>query len=492
MSNLDTSIGLVVPTMAEIQSAFVAQINDKIDPSFAIENDNLLAQIVVILSQECSNMFDTLQNAYDVLNPETARGLNLDDACKYIGVSRGQALATKVYLLLSSATDGDVFPANTDLSASGFTISSASDITMSSSTAAQASVQVLNAVEGYTYSFELDDILISYTADVTDTIQDIAIQLKDSVIADAALFTAIIDPEDDSQIIVNQTTAGDIDYSNAFVISIASPEGLSISSVSAYAPLLNNSTGNITIPAGTFTLSSTPIAGISSFQAENGINGQPEDSDQVLRIKRDLALGYGGNRTIASIQAAVLTTQYVQKAKVYQNTADTSEDLSPGITLLPHSIYAVALGGYKVDIATSIYNRMSEGIQTNGETPVALTDEFENYILINFDYATQVAVSLNIAVVIDKTVLFKINKNVVPNIQAAILQYIQTLGIGETMYMESLISVAGCQVEYGIRSISVSYTILPSATIYNVDLVTLANQIVVVNEDNILVTVSAT
>ena len=491
MSNLDTTTGLQIPTMAQVIQNFVAGINENIDPTFAIQNRNILSQIIVILSQELSNLYDTLQVCFDVLDPQTATGQNLIDAVQYVGITPQAALATKVYLLLSAA-GATTIPANTQLTASNITISNAQAYSIDPTEAAQASVQVLNAVENQHYTFELDDTLIDYIGLPSDTVQTIVTALVNLVLTDAPLFTAQVDPNDDTQLIVNRITNGDVDYSQAFNISINTADSLDLTSISTYAPFLNSVTGNISVPAGTFDMSSTPVSGISSQQPEDGINGQDADTDQSLRLRRNVSLAFSGNRTTASIEAQLANTIYVQKSEVYQNTSDNSEELDTGITLLPHSIYAVCLGGYKTDIANAIFNTMSEGIQTNGETAVMLQDNQGNSTLVYFDYAGQVPVALNIAVVIDKTLLYKIDKNALANIQNEVFEYIQGLGIGETMYIMSIEGMVGCAVQYGIKSITVSYTLLPDTTTpLTVDLIPLKNQVVVANLDNINVTVSA-
>lgn len=492
MSNLDTTIGLDIPTMAEIIQSFVAAINLNIDPSFAIEDDNLASQIVVVLAQECSNLFDTIENAYDVLNPQTASDQNLDDAAKYVGVTRSPALATQVFLLLSTATNNTVFPANTSLTAETYTISNSNAITIKSSETAQAMVKVTTAVSGQHYTFELDNTVVDYVATGLDTPSTIATALVAHVLSDTSLFTASITAGDTSQLVINKTTIGIIDYSQSFSIVINTPINLSLTSISAYLSFLNSVTGNITIPFNTFDLSTTPVAGVSSKQPANGINGAPEDSDQTLRLKRALSLAVGGNRTIIAIQSALLATLYVQKARVYQNTSDTPFPITGDVTLLPHSIYAVLVGGYSQDIGTSIYNRMSEGIQTNGSTTVTIKDQYNNNDLISFTYAEQISIAMTVVVTIDKGLLYKINQNDIASIKAAVLQYIQTLNIAETMYIASVSSVAGAQVEYGVRSVAVSYTILPSPTVHTDNLVVDADEIIVINPDNLTIMVAAT
>src|SRR6185437_16588305 len=160
MANLDTDHGLQAPTMAQIILSFVSAIQANFNPNFAIENANILAQIIVIISQEFSDLYDTLQYGFDQLDPSTATGQNLIDACQYVGVSPAPAEPTAVWLLLNSATAA-TFPANTQLTSGQFTISNPSEIDISQSACAQANIKVLSATDGDVYTFELDDITIT-------------------------------------------------------------------------------------------------------------------------------------------------------------------------------------------------------------------------------------------------------------------------------------------------------------------------------------------
>jgi hypothetical protein len=489
--NLDTQYGLNTPTEAEIIAAFVLQINTYIDASFAITNTSLLSQIIVICSDKLNDLFETLTVCFDVLDPSTATGDNLVDACKYVGVSRGEALATQVFLLLTSETEVD-FPKNTQLTSGQFTIKNNVAIPILADSCAQCKITVTEAVESAVYSFELNDILVSYTAAVSDTIATIATALAEQTPLDAPLFIAEVDSGDTSSFIINATTDGVLDYAQSFSVSVNTGD-IIVGSISAYGQFFNSETGNITIPAETFNLESTPISGVSSLQPEAGINGQDQDTDQDLRIKRDLSLSVGGARTNSAIRSALLATNYVKKAQVYQNRLTTPEPITETLDLLGNSIYAVVLGGYKVDIANSIYRKMSEGIQTNGETVVTLYDDFKNPIFISFDYAEQIPVAVQISVMVDKSLLYKINKNASANAKAAVFQNIQGLNIGETMYVDDLISAVWAQIGYGIKSAgtTITYQKLPSETNYTADLVVEANQVVTCSIANISITVIA-
>lgn len=479
--------------MAQIIQSFVAQINQNIDPAFVVQNQNILSQIIVILSQELSNLFDTLQVGFDVLDPNSASGNDLIDAAQYVGVKPLQAMPTIVYLLLLSDSP-TVFPINTTLSAGGYTIENLdAGYEIVNITCSQATVQVLSAIENTNYQVQVEGELVSYTATPDDTIASIATKIAALIngIAPTYPLIASVNSTDTSKVTINIGSEGKIIYNQLFAVS-ADGVYVKVSQIGVYGKFTNSVTGNISIPAGTFNLSSTPIAGVSTQQPENSINGNDADTDETLRLRRQLSLAYGGNRTIAAIRSRLLGTTFVKKAKVYQNQLSTPLALSNSITLKPNSIYAVVLGGYAPDIANTIYNTMSEGIQTNGSEIQFVTDDENNVIIINFDYAQEVYISMQVNIVVDKNVLYKIDKNAQQNIANAVLDYIQNLNIGETMYILSIKGVASCAVEYGIKSVDVSYQVLPNGLPQTTDLLAQPNQIILFNAANLTVNLTST
>ncbi len=491
--NLDSTNGLVIPTQAQITASFVLAITTNISPSFAIQDDNILSQIIVINSSILINLFDTLQACFMVINPQTASGLNLIDACQYVGVDKQGALKTQVYLLLTTATE-TIFPANTTITVDEFSISNQFAIPIARGSCSQAIVNVVDAVDGQVYSFELNDLLVTYTAGPSDSTTTIASALAALVVTSAPLFVSSSVSGHANQLLVNKTTNAEIDYSQAFSINVVSGD-LTVPSFSAYSNFYNSVTGNVTIPANTFNVD-TGIAGVLATQPLDSINGQDADTDQKLRLRRDQSLARGGNRTINAIEAELLRTPYVKDARVFQNTLNEPFPITDSLNLLPHSIYCVVLGGEQTAIATAIFNKMSEGIQTNGITSVLVQDitypSYPNIIIVNFDYVTQVSISVQINITIDKNLIYKLPKNIQAVCKNSAFQNILNLAIGEPMYIDDIKSAVGSNISYGLKDISVSYKILPDDTVYTDTLIIDANQITVSTEPDITVVVIAT
>jgi hypothetical protein len=496
MATLDTEQGLNLPVQAELIKSFVDEINDKIDPTFVIDNRNLLASMIVILSQKLNDLYETLGVCFDIVGGEGTTGDNLLDFCRWVGIKPKEAQPTRVYLMLSAAKS-TVVPTNTTLTSKSFTITNNQAININPDSCIQAVISVSDAQYNTQYAIALNGIEISYTANPSDTTTSIATALQAAIIEHAPLFRATVDQ---NQLTITRTVGGDVNYfyTDPFKIKVLTTDHIALNSFGALGYFDNSVTGPINIQAGIFTLDKTPIEGVSTVQKNDAVVGSDAESDQDLRIRRNQSVAYGGSRTFLSIQAGLLATNYVQKAVVYQNVSDYPKVIDNQgdvpITLLPHSIYAVVLGGYAPEVAQTIFNRMSEGIETNGNTGVTITlnnqpeYDYTDYQLIKFDFAEQIDIDINISITVDGSVFYKVNKNAEAVILNNIVDYMRSLGIGETLYIDSMTSVAGCAVEYGIKDIEMNYTLRSNNQSYTTDLKIRKNQVVVADPNNIKIT----
>jgi uncharacterized phage protein gp47/JayE len=129
--------------------------------------------------------------------------------------------------------------------------------------------------------------------------------------------------------------------------------------------------GNIEAPSGTLTKIDTPIYGWASVTNPSDASpGASEESDQELRIRRDIAASAGGTSNAGAILTAVKEVDGVDLAQVYENKSSVTD--SRGIP--PHSIWAVVRGGTDADIAETLFNKTAAGAGWYGTTTVAYAD----------------------------------------------------------------------------------------------------------------------
>lgn len=130
--------------------------------------------------------------------------------------------------------------------------------------------------------------------------------------------------------------------------------------------------GPVIANAGTLTVIATPVVGLNTVTNDfDATIGQPEDSDLVLRLRRERELRATGAGTIDSIRADLLSitidgNKVVLDALVVQNVNDYFDNDLP-----PHSIACLVYDGVAQDapndtIAQVIWDSAPAGIQVTG------------------------------------------------------------------------------------------------------------------------------
>lgn len=129
--------------------------------------------------------------------------------------------------------------------------------------------------------------------------------------------------------------------------------------------------GNIEAPAGTLTKIDTPLYGWASVTNPSDASpGALEESDQELRIRRDVAASASGTLSAGAMLTAIRDIDGVDLAQVYENKSSVTD--SRGIP--PHSVWPVVRGGTDAAIAEAIYNKTAAGAGWYGTTTVAYAD----------------------------------------------------------------------------------------------------------------------
>ena len=193
--------------------------------------------------------------------------------------------------------------------------------------------------------------------------------------------------------------------------------------------------GAITALPGTITTISTPTSGWSSvINEESAIPGQPIETDAQLRVRQALSVALPSQTMLAGTLAAIRTLNEVVRAEVYENTTnEVDEHGHPA-----HSITCVVEGGADEDIAEAIYNNRGIGCYINGDQEVVHEDP-DSGVLSTMRFYRVEDVPVYVRVTITKLSLYSA---ATPDlIKAALAEYFESLGIGETLRYSILYGV---------------------------------------------------
>lgn len=122
--------------------------------------------------------------------------------------------------------------------------------------------------------------------------------------------------------------------------------------------------------AGTITAIVNPMDGIASVTNPAPFDGgRNTETDAEYRARYYESVDYAGGVNADAIGGEILqNVEGVYSAVVYEN--DTDEPDADGIP--PHAFEAVVYGGLDGEVATQIFRRKAAGIQTHGNTTIAV------------------------------------------------------------------------------------------------------------------------
>lgn len=139
----------------------------------------------------------------------------------------------------------------------------------------------------------------------------------------------------------------------------------------------------------------TPDKGIAkAVYANYRVKGYDEETDVMLRVRRDKAVGVGMLGSVEVLQASLRQLPNVKEAVVFENhTANTDLDGIP-----PHSVWIIVRGGIDKVIASCIYLRLNAGCGMKGDTTVFVNTIDSQALPISFDKAEEENVSVKFTV----------------------------------------------------------------------------------------------
>ncbi len=160
--------------------------------------------------------------------------------------------------------------------------------------------------------------------------------------------------------------------------------------------------GTMRAPSGTLTEITTPVVGWNTVtNAADAEVGAIDESDPILRARREAELRIQGSAALDAIAADVSEVSGVVSVAKRENTADTAVDVLP-----PHSFQIVVWDGVSPaadddDIAQAIWDAKPAGILSYGLESGTATDRQGDARVVAFSRAEQVEVYLEIDITVD-------------------------------------------------------------------------------------------
>lgn len=200
--------------------------------------------------------------------------------------------------------------------------------------------------------------------------------------------------------------------------------------------------GAIPAPPGTITTMNTPTRGWQSVtNPDSAAPGQPVETDNQLRQRQQQSVALPSRTVLSGIMGAVATLDGVARYRGYEN--DTDQTDANGLP--PHSISLVVDGGDAMAIAKTISLKKTPGAGTYGTTTEIVADDYGITHSIHFFRPTEEEIYIHIQL----KALQGYTSNTGERIKQRVVDYINALGIGETVYLTRLYLPANLSCEDG-------------------------------------------
>ena len=213
--------------------------------------------------------------------------------------------------------------------------------------------------------------------------------------------------------------------------------------------------GYITAAPNTINTIATPLYGwIGVTNQYAATPGKNVESDANLRARYYVSTMLPAVSIFDSMLASLSSITDVKRVKGYEN--DTNQTSVEGFP--PHSVTFVVEEGDDGQIAEMIYNKKTPGCYTNGTTDIEILSEAGNVTHIRFYRPTY----KNVWVKVNITKLAGYNDSVVDKIKKALVDYIKSADIHDTIYRQILISVVIGQLtsttspEFSVTDVQIS------------------------------------
>jgi uncharacterized phage protein gp47/JayE len=208
----------------------------------------------------------------------------------------------------------------------------------------------------------------------------------------------------------------------ALVLSvIGSPFTFKADTAGALSPNLGSVTQIVTSYAGWNSVENNVAA----------VVGRDAETDISLRQRWGASVYDRASAMVEAIRAALIQTDGVTFAIVYENDTDTTDaDGRP-----PHSIEAVVAGGNPQDIGATIWRTHAGGITTYGSQAVTVTDSQGITHIMRFNRPTEVPIYLQITVTANPEK--ELSGAAITLIQSAIVAQGAGLTVGQDVILQS-------------------------------------------------------
>lgn len=430
-----------------------------------------LGRLIALDAPGDADLWEAAQLCYSAFDPNSATGVALDNLVSYAGISRNPASFTKADCVFTGSFN-TIIPVNSNVtSITGGSFNLQSQLTLDATSVVKAVIDVISIANltayTITYTQNTVPINITYTSSVAATKVEILSGLAALVNGSHPSFTAEVVS---SNLVITRV--------NVFnTTDLITTPNMVILKVSKLGVVIANQVGQLEQQADTIVNIATPVLGWDSVtNPTEAVSGTFQETDEELRIRFRNSKFERATGNYESIVSAIESAQGVEYQVLYEN--DTSVTDSRGLP--PHSFLLIVEGGLESDIANLIWKNKPVGIYSGGNTSVTIQDTNGYPQVVRFSRP----VGVNVQIVIDLTKYQNYPADGDDQIKKEIIDYIDTLRIGEQLTYSRLYTPINTVVGHQIEGVQIGVVGGPLGT---ANIVPTFDGIVRVTSDNITI-----
>jgi uncharacterized phage protein gp47/JayE len=437
-----TPAGFIRKRLADIRPEIISALRNNLQGaglSGDIETrpDSVMGILIDTFAEREAALWELAEGVYGAMYPISASGVSLDNAVSFTGVQREGATESRGYVLLSGAP-GTVIAAGSRIrnvaTKELWELASQASISTSSAGAARLLVPA-DAVAGEQFVIRIDGGIYTWSAPPSGA----TAQVVATGLASAASGAPVAVLADGARVLA-ATAAG-----SAFVLAHSSNLVLEALSSPAIAQTIEPST--LGAEAGVLTEIVDAAAGWDAVtNPEPAVAGSPPESDSDLRNRYATGMFALGGATLDAIASTIKArAPGVTKVVGFENVGNYPDMVGRP----PHSVHMVVDGGLDREVAQAIYDSKAAGIDTFGDTTVAV----QNYIgvptLINFDRPVPIYIWIKASVSLLSASEQPFPDNGFEDIKRALVEMGQQLEIGDDVIWQSFFKAV-----YGVSGVA--------------------------------------
>lgn len=336
-------------------------------------SSSLIGNLNAIVAQVASELWEANEQVYTNFYPNGAEGIALDNAVLFNGILRLKPSATSVEIILVG-TEGTLVEAGSQFETNDTEkiFQSQIDQTITEDIVLKVVITTASIDDTTDYTITIDSIDYTYTSDASAT-QDEIIQ---------GLITSLNSLSNFDKINTDNETITIISTDRVTKFSCSLSANLLYDEIGTPIDVIGLEKGSIAVPTGTLTEIVTPIFGLDSvINLSEGITGRDEETDNELRLRREISLQVLGACTLDAIFSRLSDElEDYSSLNVYHNPTDSIDAEGRNA----HSVEVVIEGGNDTLIAQKIFEVVAAGIETVGNQSEIVFDSQGNSHIVKF------------------------------------------------------------------------------------------------------------